>query len=984
MNSSKFEHRSLKLARYVVKIVAVGAIIVAFLVLMGWFYNIDSLKTLLPQLASMKFNTAIGFGLLGFGLLLIRQRPKVSRLLSIVVVTLAILTLCQYALGWELGIDELFVKDTATAIANYPGRMSVVTAILFGSISISLTLTARRQLLPIAQGLSLVVAFVALFSLVGFVFNVQSLYLLGIFSSLALHTALTFMVIGIGIFLVYPQHGIAAWIFTPYAGSQMARRFLPFIIVIPLFMTWLSLKGQAAGLYTYEISETITVLSDILFFTGLTFWIARFLNAIDHQREQAMQSLKQVNDELELRVQARTADLEQVNQNLARHIQEQQRMEAERDQFFELSIDMLMIASFDGYFKFVSPAFERILGFSTDELLHQSSLDFIYPDDVVHLTAAMQQLEVGQSISNFQIRFICADGSLKWVEWTAYPIVEQELIYSVGRDITAKKEADDLLMAKIKEEQAFLVQLRELQDIMVELTNIDDLDAFYKQAVELGLNVLGFDRLGLLLHDPADDMVVGTYGTDRNGKIRSEYGVRIKSSDLTGILHRAFEDSGIVLDEDAELYSDREYIGRGWNAVAVLWSGSKRLGWLAADNGVQHRPMTPFQLEILSLYALSLGGLLAQKQIQNELEESEARYRSVVSTMSEGVILQAHDGTIQASNAAAEQILGLSVEQMMGLNSIDPRWRAIHEDGSPYPGEIHPTMLSLQTGQAYSNVVMGVHKPDDTLSWILINSQPIFHPQETEPYAVVASFTDITQRKLAQQREIDIAIEKERLALLSQFVQDLSHEFKTPLTIMKSSLFLMRRTDDLAYYKKKLDMIETQIDRINKLVDMIAILSRLDSNAAFTYSPYNFNQIIQNLHYDMNDQFISKNISFSLNLAENLPESSIDVSQMIQAIRHVLDNALRFTDSGGSVTVSTTHDEGNIVIQVQDTGIGIADDVLPYIFDRFYRQDIAHHTPGFGLGLTIAHIIVERHHGEITVETTVGEGSVFKIILPYH
>lgn len=108
------------------------------------------------------------------------------------------------------------------------------------------------------------------------------------------------------------------------------------------------------------------------------------------------------------------------------------------------------------------------------------------------------------------------------------------------------------------------------------------------------------------------------------------------------------------------------------------------------------------------------------------------------------------------------------------------------------------------------------------------------------------------------------------------------------------------------------------------------------------------------------------------------------MGQITQAIRQVLDNAIHFTERGGSVTISTAYDEENIVIQVQDTGMGIEDEVLPHIFDRFYRQDIAHSTPGFGLGLTIAHIIVERHHGEISVETTVGEGSIFKIILPYH
>jgi PAS domain S-box-containing protein len=141
--------------------------------------------------------------------------------------------------------------------------------------------------------------------------------------------------------------------------------------------------------------------------------------------------------------------------------------------------------------------------------------------------------------------------------------------------------------------------------------------------------------------------------------------------------------------------------------------------------------------------------ITARKAVESELREAEERYRSVVNALGEGIVLQAADGAIYAWNAAAEAILGQTGDQLQGLTSVDPLWRAIHEDGSPFPGEAHPAMETLATGEPRTGVVMGVHKPDGTLSWILINSRPLVRPGETEPYAVVSSFADITERKLA-------------------------------------------------------------------------------------------------------------------------------------------------------------------------------------------------------------------------------------------
>ncbi len=127
------------------------------------------------------------------------------------------------------------------------------------------------------------------------------------------------------------------------------------------------------------------------------------------------------------------------------------------------------------------------------------------------------------------------------------------------------------------------------------------------------------------------------------------------------------------------------------------------------------------------------------------------RYRLLFETMDQGIVYQAADGTIVAANPAAQRILGLTLDQLQGRTSVDPRWRAIHEDGSDFPGETHPSMLALQTGQPVSNVVMGVFNPQlEKYVWVKINAIPLFKPGQDKPFQVYGSFEDITERKQAE------------------------------------------------------------------------------------------------------------------------------------------------------------------------------------------------------------------------------------------
>ncbi|OYU94700.1 MAG: hypothetical protein CFE45_19965 [Burkholderiales bacterium PBB5] len=157
---------------------------------------------------------------------------------------------------------------------------------------------------------------------------------------------------------------------------------------------------------------------------------------------------------------------------------------------------------------------------------------------------------------------------------------------------------------------------------------------------------------------------------------------------------------------------------------------------------------------------------------------SESRYRMLFETVPQGVVFQDATGRITSANPAAQRILGLSLSQMQGRTSIDPRWRAVREDGSDFPGDQHPAMQALRTGRPMQGVRMGVHVPDRGLVWLQVSAIPLFRQGVIDE--VYASFEDITER-VRLDRELQPQATTDFLTGLSnrrQLMADLAHEFE--------------------------------------------------------------------------------------------------------------------------------------------------------------------------------------------------------------
>jgi signal transduction histidine kinase len=243
---------------------------------------------------------------------------------------------------------------------------------------------------------------------------------------------------------------------------------------------------------------------------------------------------------------------------------------------------------------------------------------------------------------------------------------------------------------------------------------------------------------------------------------------------------------------------------------------------------------------------------------------------------------------------------------------------------------------------------------------------------------------DITERRQAEQQRLELALQKERINVLTEFIGNMSHDLKTPLSVIKTSLYLLEHLDDPSRQTSKIQVIKEQTLRLEKLIQDVITMSRLDHGTKPTFEPVDLNAIIQDVEAKLRPTAERKRLAISLNLGDNLPPILADENEIWRLIANLHENALHYTPESGSVAVNTHLENGLVVAEFCDTGIGIGEEDMPYIFDRFYRADPARSLErgGTGLGLAIVKRIVELHRGNIDVESTPGEGSVFRITLP--
>lgn len=220
---------------------------------------------------------------------------------------------------------------------------------------------------------------------------------------------------------------------------------------------------------------------------------------------------------------------------------------------------------------------------------------------------------------------------------------------------------------------------------------------------------------------------------------------------------------------------------------------------------------------------------------------------------------------------------------------------------------------------------------------------------------------------------------------ISRFSADASHELRTPLTIMRGELETAVQDPKLdADVRETLGAVLEETVRLSKIVDQLLTMSRLDAGEAFLeVSRFDFSELVRTTVEYMRLLADEKKLTLKVKAAEEVPVEG-DQPRLQQVIVNLLDNAIKYTPEGGSITVSVRREPEAAVLTVTDTGIGISLEGQAHIFERFYRTDKARSRElgGTGLGLSIVKSIGAAHGGRVSVQSTEGQGSTFRFEVP--
>lgn len=366
-----------------------------------------------------------------------------------------------------------------------------------------------------------------------------------------------------------------------------------------------------------------------------------------------------------------------------------------------------------------------------------------------------------------------------------------------------------------------------------------------------------------------------------------------------------------------------------------------------------------------------------EAQIQSHIAEAEKRHtEAIVFSISDAVIVTNRFDEIILANEAAEKLLGFSFSHSIRKNIDhvidDGRLvRLIRETRSSGQSEPLGTNKSRLTRKIVEYTIDRKGRPktfNATLSCVMT--------PEGKVSGVVAVLHDITREKEISQMKTD-------------FVSNVSHELRTPLSSIKAyiEMLLDGEAQDEKTKREFYETIAGETDRLNRLIENILNISRIESGAVrIIREPLNMTEIARRVMEVVSPQAKAKNITLVDRIVPLYHQVEADHDMIYQAVLNLAGNAIKYTPSGGQVTISTSVDERRNVVncEVSDTGVGISSEDLPHIFDKFYRA--RGHTKlakGTGLGLALTKQIVESvHNGKLYVTSEAGKGSTFTIELP--
>jgi PAS domain S-box-containing protein len=600
---------------------------------------------------------------------------------------------------------------------------------------------------------------------------------------------------------------------------------------------------------------------------------------------------------------------------------------------FEQNNDAVFLLDLDGNHLTANQRAVDMLGYTLEEIIGMPFTDVVAPTEHPQSFEVLKALKAGQKIRPYERIFRKKSGENIPVEVNVELVRDEDgnplHIQSIARDITERKQVNEQLRER---ERALRSIFENMQDGYYRA----DLQGRVLWATPSAATMLGYD---------SPDKLIGS-------DIANEfYAYPEKREDFLRELNKMGRLHGYEIE-----------IRRQDGGILVV---SANVAFYQEDS------------KIVGIEG-SIRDITKQKQAEKALVDERTLLDTILNNLPIQVYVKDTESRFVFANATTMRDLGAATrEEYVGKTDFDFMSQS-PEEALAYLVE---EQAIIQTGEAMLNKEHKSFTIDDTQKWSVTSKLPI-HDTEENITGIVGIGIDITERKQMEQRERELAVERERVKILGSFIQAVSQEFRTPLSIINTRLYLLERVTEEEKRPAQIEIIKEQTAYLGELVEAILTIASLESGIKFHLAPLDLNQLVRNVETRYRLWIEKKAISFHIHFGYHLPLVHGDREELQRALTNIIRNAIDYTPDGGVVTIRTYARKDFVVAEIKDTGIGISEGDLPYIFDPFYRADEARTARKAGLGLSIAHKIIELHQGNIEAKSELGKGSTFIISLP--
>jgi two-component system phosphate regulon sensor histidine kinase PhoR len=343
-------------------------------------------------------------------------------------------------------------------------------------------------------------------------------------------------------------------------------------------------------------------------------------------------------------------------------------------------------------------------------------------------------------------------------------------------------------------------------------------------------------------------------------------------------------------------------------------------------------------------------------KLVGDISTEKTKLQTILSNMADAVMMVDVEGKVVLGNRATERLFNVREK-----DAIDkPLIEVVHDHEAD---EI--LKLCLKTSQTQT----GQFESVTSKRFIRVIAVPLV---EDSLIGALLLFQDLTELRGLQ-------------TMRRELIGNISHELRTPLAGIKAMLETLKEgaIEDKQAAADFLSRIEGEADRMTQMVSEITELSRIETGRAeLRMTPLNLKLLVEEVAAQLNPLAQRHQVTITTDLATDLPAVRGDKDRIRQALVNLVHNAIKFNHPGGSVTMSTKASGEFVIVSVSDTGVGIPEEELPHVFERFYKADRARTRGGSGLGLAIAKHIVQAHGGSIWAQSEEGQGSTFSFSLP--